>query len=313
MEESVKVGQLLRAARLAAGLTQGQVADKLHIKFQHLSGYERNWLRIPEKRLADLVKVLPTLKNEQLQEAWALASDPVIRDDLAAARQSERLIAGRRGTLVVFGGSKVGMAPPALLGSWRKFLRREGNQIIFIVPPLNESAVFRAQGVPESQTPNGEVLSLPRAAGQRKDLTCVLEIQGKLVGKNVGAKRRVEFYAPIFPSNGYQNKGVRARLQDLNRLLHPLTTTILFEPEDNSLPRSGLIRTQVGLNKPSKGKYIWIRASSDFLGRLSSLLRVTLWAHDRDKLMTPLPLPQGGNDCLGLAPIPPDWDAPMSI
>jgi len=70
------LGELVSAARSAAGLTLRALGDRLGVSAPYLHDVEHGRRRLPPARWAALVEALPTLTVRQLAEA-AIASGPV--------------------------------------------------------------------------------------------------------------------------------------------------------------------------------------------------------------------------------------------
>jgi len=61
LSEAERVGRMLRGARLRAGLTQSQLAEKIGAPQSHISEYETNKRNIPPAKAEELAAVLQTV------------------------------------------------------------------------------------------------------------------------------------------------------------------------------------------------------------------------------------------------------------
>jgi transcriptional regulator with XRE-family HTH domain len=281
MEKTPDVGVLLREARRAAKISQAKLAEALDIQPQQLSAWERKKEPIPERQIEPLLRKLPKLELKQLRLAMAArVASTIINDDFEATQQFRSLLAGRKGTVFVFSGKEAGFSNKELSDGAIKFLQDADNTVIFIVPPLTED--WDRWANPEKQIAS-DVTSSVRMFGGYSDLGEIMVLRERLADGNPDVYQRLHFYSLILPEGPINDAAITARLVCLSRLLHPLTVTMLFEPKSDSSASAGIIFIRAGMEKASKGEYAWIKPSSDFLDRLSKILRVTVKTEENDR------------------------------
>ena len=91
-----KIGERLRAARIAADMSQGTLGDELGLSFQQVQKYEKGANRIPAERLNKIAGLLNTTVNALLGRG---ADDQPLEEDqaliaLMGTRDGQRLIRG---------------------------------------------------------------------------------------------------------------------------------------------------------------------------------------------------------------------------
>jgi transcriptional regulator with XRE-family HTH domain len=282
MADLMTAGRLLKAARIAAGLTQRELAEKLYMKFQNLGAWERGSERISEKKIAALRQLLPGLDMQQLQTALAWDADSLVADDLEATQQMMHLVAYQTGTITVLSGKEAGFSNQLMTNAAVTFLENPKNSVVFIIVPRFEDVIDWSREADRLEKMSPEVVSSmirfwPNTYGGH-----LIDLRNELSGGNVKAEGRISFLCLRLPDEHPHTTGVCIRLMALSRLLHPLAVTMLFEPNSNSTPRAGIIYIRTGLRgMAQKGEYAWLRLSPDYLAQLASVLQVTLKATDR--------------------------------
>lgn len=254
-------GQIIKTARLALGLSQEEVAASLGITSAFFSDFERGKPVVPRKYIGALKNILPNMDVKSLWPAVAREANPIITNDDCAIQIFSEIILAHAGSVVVFGSMSAGVVNKGIMDSLSRFLQIRKNHIDFIIPFETEDAFAS-----ETQI-------------QAKRIATIKQI---LSGNNDDLTARVGFYSPA----SFECV-TTTQVSSLNRLLYPFTTTLLFEPKINSATQTGLVSASADF-EGTRGKNVWLRPSSDSLGKISSLLKSTLWSRRRDKFLIKL-------------------------
>jgi hypothetical protein len=260
MEAPPTVGQLLREVRINNKITQEAIAEIFGVSPENVAAIEMCRRRMPQRHLGVLSKAIHGVDEKKFRAAIEREASPLMIKNVDAVERFSGVIAGNKGKVAVINGLGSDFPSKQMLESWSNYLQTNGAQVDFIQPDATDGAFT-------SQSCTGGLGT----------------IQKTIAKGNADAATRVNFYSLVPPENIPPEHAGKAGA--LSRLLHPLTATILFEPEQDAELRAGLTYMRTGLERAGKGEFVWMRPTSKFLEQLSSLLKATLWSQSRNSLL----------------------------